>query len=331
MSTKKPSINDRALGAIQNPSEAPASIQPVKRIQTGPGLMSAHMAKESEALRENEALKSELKQWEESSPTKLIDSTLITRSKWANRHEQSFTDESFQQLKAEIESAGGNVQPIKVRPLVGQGGKFEIVFGHRRHQACLELGLPVLAMIQNLNEQELFTQMDQENRQRKDLRPYEQGMMYKRALGEGLFESNIKLAAAIGVDPTNLGRAIEITKLHPEVLEAFQSKLDIQFRWVQKLKKAYETSPDSVLATARLIKQESPRCDSKKVFERLLMSGGSTVLPPRQTKLNLSGKRGEEGLVEIDELKKTLFVNLRNIEPKLASELQKLIQNHIEK
>ena len=33
---------------------------------------------------------------------------------------------------------------------------YEIVFGHRRHCACMELGLPVLALVENLTEQEWF-------------------------------------------------------------------------------------------------------------------------------------------------------------------------------
>jgi hypothetical protein len=31
--------------------------------------------------------------------------------------------------------------------LAGDATRYEIVFGHRRHRACLELGLPVLAVL----------------------------------------------------------------------------------------------------------------------------------------------------------------------------------------
>jgi ParB family chromosome partitioning protein len=263
------------------------------------------------------------------SPARPIDSTLIVRSKWANRHELSFSDESFKLLKDEIESAGGNVQPIKVRPLVEQGGQFEIVFGHRRHQACLELGLPVLAMISNLNDQELFTQMDQENRQRKDLRPYEQGVMYKRALDEGLFPSARKMAEAIGVDLTNLGKSLSLAKLPDAVLCAFKSPLDIQYRWVTELNQAIQKNPDVVIANAKLIQDESPRPDSKDVFDRLIKMGGSTVLPPTLTKLQIKGNSGETGSIMMNAFKKTLAVSLKNIEPQVAEEIQVFIQKHL--
>ena len=82
-------------------------------------------------------------------------------------------------LKSEMESAGGNVQAIKVRPIPGtEPQEYEIVFGHRRHRACLDLGLEVLATIESIDDKELFKEMDRENRQRADLRPYEQGLMY---------------------------------------------------------------------------------------------------------------------------------------------------------
>lgn len=36
----------------------------------------------------------------------------------------------------------------------------------------------------DVDDQQMFVEMDRENRQRKDLRPYEQGMMYGHALKE---------------------------------------------------------------------------------------------------------------------------------------------------
>ena len=50
----------------------------------------------------------------------------------------------FQDLKAEIASAGGNVQPIKVRPAAVLNGStppadltFELIYGHRRHRVLV--------------------------------------------------------------------------------------------------------------------------------------------------------------------------------------------------
>jgi ParB family chromosome partitioning protein len=107
--------------------------------------------------------------------------------------------------------------------------------GHRRHQACLELGLPVFAVIEALDDQSLFVEMDRENRQRKDLRPYEIGLMYAKALDDGLFPSAKKLAEAVGIDLSQLGKALSLARLPQDVLGAFQSPLDLQYRWASEL------------------------------------------------------------------------------------------------
>jgi hypothetical protein len=51
-----------------------------------------------------------------------LDPRSIRPSTWANRHEASFESAEFEELKAEIADAGGNVQPIKVRPLATPDG-----------------------------------------------------------------------------------------------------------------------------------------------------------------------------------------------------------------
>ena len=181
--------------------------------KTAIGAMAQFTDRQSTAIKEAAHLKAQLKEFENSQVTKLIDPKLIVRSKWANRHDLSFTGTEFKGLKEDIRSQGGNVQPIKVRNLMGDAGKYEIVFGHRRHQACLELGIDVLAMIDDLDEKKLFIEMDRENRQRKDLRPYEVGAMYAKALDEGLFSSARKLAEEVGMDHSQLSKALNLARL----------------------------------------------------------------------------------------------------------------------
>jgi ParB family transcriptional regulator, chromosome partitioning protein len=161
-----------------------------KKTETAPGFMADVLIAESNAIQENKDLKAKLETFDGSLPTRMIDPNLIIRSKWSNRLEQSYQNQDFTNLKTEIANSKGNIQPIKVRPLAGSPGMFEIVFGHRRHQACLETGNQVLAIIEDVNEESLFIEMDRENRQRADLRPYEQGVMYKRAIDEGMVTSH---------------------------------------------------------------------------------------------------------------------------------------------
>jgi len=253
-------------------SESPAST--IKDMTPG-GLARTVAAQRNEVLKQNEDLKKQIVEWESAKVAKLIDSKLIAPSKWANRHDDSFRSDEFLALKDEIESAGVNLQPIKirsVRPSNTLPHLYEIVFGHRRHRACLELGLPVLALLEDITDEELFTQMDRENRQRADLRPFEQGMMYARALDEGLFTSLRKLSEKLGVSISNASEAVKVARLPGSVLGAFVSPLDVQVRWAKLLTDAVEANPDVLLATAKEISQEraaGSKVSSLDAFNRL--------------------------------------------------------------
>ena len=205
-------------------------------------------------------LKAEIDLLKAAKPVMKIDPSLIKASAWANRHQDSFKASQFAAFKAEIESAAGNIQPIKVRPLksaeVPGGPKYEIVFGHRRHRACLELGIEVNAIVDDIDEKTMFVEMDRENRERADLRPYEQGLMYARALDSGLFSSLRKLSEEIGADPTNVSKAVSLARLPAPILDAFGSRLDIQYRWISDLKAALEKEPELTLARAADINKQ---------------------------------------------------------------------------
>ena len=245
------------------------------RPRTAIGIASGQFFKNDETAAENERLKGQLQEFDGASATKKLDPKLIKRSKWANRDETGLTDENkdYLALKDEIRAAGGNVQPIKVRPITGTSPQqYEVVFGHRRLKACLDLGLDVLAMIESLDDKALFIEMDRENRQRADLRPYEQGVMYAYALDNAMFSSMRKMADEIGVKHPNISVAVAIARFPEPVLNAFESRLDIQFRWAAPLASAIEKDPDVVLALANEIalqREAGQGVASADVFKKL--------------------------------------------------------------
>jgi ParB family chromosome partitioning protein len=324
--SKKLSIFDRAnqvnLAAVKT---APAAVQEVVKPKTGPGALIAYMERESEAISEAALLRSELEEFKGGLPTKKLDPNLIVRSKWANRHHLSFAGDDYEGLKNDIKGQGGNVQPIKVRHLKGEVGKYEIVFGHRRHQACLELGLLVQAIIEDLDEKHLFIEMDRENRQRKDLRPFEIGAMYAKALDEGLFSSARKLAEEVGIDQSQLTKALSLARLPAKVLGAFVSPLDLQYRWVADLNDAIQKDPDLVLNLAETIASESPRPDSTAVFMRLT-AGRGTVPHPSKKSDAIEGKGGQKGQISFSEKKRSIRIDLENIDPKRFDEVRAIIK-----
>lgn len=271
----------------ETPAAAPA---PVDRPRTAMGAISASIAMGRGVEAENRDLRAKLERFEDATIVEFLDPKRIKPSRFANRHELSFAGAEFEGLKAEIQAAGRNVQPIKVRR-VGQGGdgqdEYEIAFGHRRHRACLELGLPVAAIVEVLTDAQLFTEMERENRERQDLSPWEQGVMYKRAIDDGLFPSLRRLATSIGAQVGNVSTAIQLASLPPEVIEAFPSPLSLQFRWGAPLKAAIDKNPEDVLRHARELATMSPKLAAKEVLDRLTGIGPSTK---REAPMQLTSK-----------------------------------------
>ncbi len=192
----------RAISLDDPPGSAPsmgsapavATAPPVSplhiRTNTAPGALAKFMVDNSETHKENSILKAKLAEFDDASPVRPIDPKLIVATKWANRISASFESASFTQLKADIQNGGGNVQPIKVRhrqSAIEGEAPYEIVYGHRRHRACLELGLPVNTIIASaIDDQALYLEMERENRNRADLSAWEQRAMYARALAKGI-------------------------------------------------------------------------------------------------------------------------------------------------
>jgi ParB family chromosome partitioning protein len=238
--------------------------------------MLQFMSNQSAAIKEVEVLKDRLSEFDGALPVRKLDPLEIVPSRWANRHAASFEGVDFAALKEEIAGAGGNVQPIKVRPVVDvlnrstPQAKYELVFGHRRHRACLELGMPVIAMIEEATDQQLFEAMERENRGRKNLSAWEQGCMYRRALDEGLYPSLRKLAEAVQVDVSLVSKSVALARLPEAVISAFGNPLEIQFRWAQPLGDAIQKDPDGVLERARRLKESSAKLSAAQVFDGLL-------------------------------------------------------------
>lgn len=258
------------LGQKSDLSTPDVSLSDGRVPRTGPGQMLAYRSHMQENNQRVEELQNRLKEFDGTLPVKLLDPKVISPSKWANRHNSSFANDDFASLKAEIGNAGGNVQPIRVRPQVGEPGRFEVVFGHRRHQACLQLGIFVSAIIEAVDDKSLFASMDRENRSRADLSPFEQGDMYRRALDEGLYPSLRQLCADLGVDLGNASKAIAIARLPGEILAAFESPTQIQFRWGKELAAVLQKDPDGVIERAKTIRFGAKHLPPADALSRLL-------------------------------------------------------------
>lgn len=263
----KTKLKDRFAGVDLLGIGRGAAAQTPAKTNTAVGeTMGEAQTRKSQMLAENELLKKQAEAWDGALPVRKIDPKLISPGQYANRHTSYFKTDKFLQLKNEILESGGNVQPIKVRP--SKDGTFEIIYGHCRHQACLQSGLLVNALVEEMDDLDAFIQMERENRGREDLSAWEQGVAYKRALSTGLFPSQRKLASVIGVDDSNLAKALSVASLPDEVVDAFPSPTDITYRWGKVLSYACKADQDAVLNRARSLSSEG--LTAAKVFNALV-------------------------------------------------------------
>jgi ParB family chromosome partitioning protein len=296
--TKKIAEKSKLVNLLPDPQppvpEAPPAVGEElggpRKAYTGVGQMMGVLGRSSPLGKELAEVKARLRDYEGSVPLKLLDPRTITRSRLANRHESEFESADFAKLKNEIEHAGVNVQPVKVRPLdPPRGGvEYELVFGHRRHRACLELGVPVLAMIESVSDKQMWLTMDRENRERRNLSPWEQGQSIQRALQAGLFTSIRRLAEEAGMDHSNAAKALRLAELPAAVVAAFSSPADIQLHWARPLSDALQKDPEGVLARAKDLAARGtvPRAPKGVLHELLGMPVERDLTDKRHLKKN---------------------------------------------
>lgn len=317
MVTKSKRFSDIAQNIDLSKVEQAASITGGRTPQTPVGKAMMEVVVTQEQQRIIDDLNAKLDAAGRGELVRALDPSTIVPGKYANRDPKSFETKEFIAHKKEIEHSNGNIQPIKVRP-IGEG-KFEIVFGHRRHRACLELGIPVIAMISEMDTKNAFIQMDRENRNRENLRPIEVGRMYKAALDDGLFKSLRQLADEVGIDASNLSKAISLAKLPENILAAFPSQLELQYGDAVKLNAAIQNNPERINGRALEIAKIDPRPSYAAVLKDLT---GLDIAAPEP--LVISGK-SRTATVKVNQSKKTCSVEITNTNP----ELIELLKTHL--
>jgi ParB family chromosome partitioning protein len=200
-----------------------------------------------------------------------IDADFMCPSPHANRSELEYKTPEFLALKETIKSTGGNVQAVQVRPLFpGEAphhnfpqAQYVIVYGHRRHRACLQLNLPVVAHVLDVcDEHEFFQKMLHENSERKSLSPFEAGLFYERVMkSEGIIEQK-KLAELLKISVSGVCESLKVSRLPEEILQLFDSPLNLSIRDGRVLAREW-------LANAELMHERIPAIKELKKKKKL--------------------------------------------------------------
>lgn len=136
---------------------------------------------------------------------------------YANRSDSEMGD--MDELVKSIRE-NSQLQPVLVRshPNPHDGIKYQIIFGRRRHAACLILDKPMLVIKKDsLTLQEAVACQDAENKFRKDVSNYSNAVLYKKLLDNKEFKTEKELAEKLRMSPSSFNELMSYTKL-PTVL-----------------------------------------------------------------------------------------------------------------
>jgi ParB family transcriptional regulator, chromosome partitioning protein len=237
-----------------------------------------------------------------------LDPSSIGLTEFANRHERSLTttDETFRAFKDNIRLHGQDT-PVRVRP-GSPGGKtaYELVEGHRRHAAILQLnkeiegGFPILARLdaKASDAKDLVLKMYRENAEREDLSAFEIGGMFAQWLRSRLYKSQREISAATHLHETTVGQYVAIADLPAEVIAAFRDPRMIAVRWSKDLAKACRDRLKVVLSRAAKLAKSDPPLAAEAVY-RALTAMPTSDGKPRRSKLSESVKVDDKVLFTI--------------------------------
>lgn len=116
------------------------------------------------------------------------------------------------QLKDSLKTYGQQV-PVLLRPHPQTPGRYEIVYGRRRLRALRELGLPVKAMIRQLDDHDLVMAQGQENTSRQELSFIEKASFAAQL--QGMDYDRQTIADALSVDLPMLSRLLKVGTAFP--------------------------------------------------------------------------------------------------------------------
>lgn len=140
---------------------------------------------------------------------------LLQRGKYQPR--QHFDPEKLQELADSIQTTGGLLQPIVVRPL--RDNKYEIVAGERRWRAAQLAGLgDVSCLVYPYTDEQALQASIIENISRADLNPIEEAKAYQRLIDEFHYLHE-EVAASVGRSRTVVTNILRLLKLEPKIQE----------------------------------------------------------------------------------------------------------------
>ncbi len=257
-----------------------------------------------------------------------VDPALIDDAGFDDRLGQNA--EAHRQLRDSLQTYGQQV-PVLLRPHATKPGRFEIVYGRRRMRALRELGLPVKAMVRQLDDHALVMAQGQENTARQDLSFIEKAS-FAAQLDAAHYERQT-IADALSIDLPMVSRLLKVgTAFEMDFLKAIGSAPGIgRDRWMQ-LVKSMQDDAGAARAKAYMNRPEFCGLDSDARFDVVLkhamapMAAPKTKSPPVEKPRTLRAPDGS-ALADIRSTAKAVTLN---IPTRSAAEFGAWLNTHAE-
>ena len=260
----------------QQPSQPPA---PVPGNRVGAGVIGAAHRAIDDIRTERDRLKAILESG--GGAVRELDPSLIDPSPYPDRLPDDDAT-SFEAFKRSIETEGQKV-PVQVRKHPSSPGRYQIVYGHRRWLAAMQLERPVRAIEVEISDLDLVLAQGIENASRQDLSWIERALFAARMDGAGIKPRHIY--AALSIEDAELARMRRVYRIVPaDIIEAIGRAPKIgRPRWLDFAKTVAGDSGTLDALRAVLARKGEPAETSDQRFQRALNAIKPTSTGRRQS------------------------------------------------
>jgi len=206
--------------------------------------------------------------------------------KYANRQESELGD-----IEGLIDSikAHKQLQPALIRYHTEPHDniKYEVIFGRRRHIACLKLGVPFLAIRKDIpNIQDAIASQDAENKLRNDVSNYSNALLYQRLLLDNVFKTEKELADKLRFSTSTLNELMAYAKIPEDIVKQIPNvhalSKQLAVKLVQLLNKSKDNHSKILKVAGQIGKSITSQAKLEKLFEveqPILKKDKNTLLP----------------------------------------------------
>jgi ParB family chromosome partitioning protein len=203
-----------------------------------------------------------------------VDTALIDASRLKDRLDVS---DDLEELKSSIKESGQKV-PVLLRRI--QDGRYEVVYGRRRILACRSLGIPVRAMVSDLDDEEALIAQGLENSARLN-NSFIERCLFVHSILKADYDIEI-VRKALGINRDDIIRLDRIVRSIPiEIIQAIGPAHKVGRRpWTQVARIFDEEKlPD----TSKLLELVGTSDDSSKRFRDFVGQLEKLIATPQQT------------------------------------------------